>query len=318
MPMKTPSGMRFVLPSSEPRFPTRREALLLLGIIGPLVAGPTARAQQTLHAIASFSILGDLMKNVGGERVAVTTLVGPNADVHVYSPSPGDVKSIATATAVVINGLGLEGWMTRLITASGTKAAVVTASQGVKPLEIASGRHAGQIDPHAWQSVANAKIYVVNIRDGFSAADGDNKDYYETKANSYLAKLDALDKEVKEAIGRVPPDRRKVITTHHAFGYFAEAYGVEFISPEGVSTDAEPSAKDLANIVAQIRTQKISAIFMENISDPRLVQQIAHDTGVGVGGTLYSDALSEPKGPAGTYIDMIRHNVREITKALTS
>jgi zinc/manganese transport system substrate-binding protein len=318
MPLKTLCANRFASLGSQPHaMLTRRDALTFIVVVGSLAAR-SALAQQSIHVVASFSILGDLVKNVGGERVAVETLVGPNADVHVYSPTPGDVKSIAAATAVVINGLGLEGWMTRLTAASGSRAAVVIASQGVKPLEIAGGRHAGQTDPHAWQSVANAKIYVANIRDGLSVADIANKDFYQSKAKSYLAKLDQLDNDVREAIGKIPPDRRKVITTHHAFGYFAEAYGVEFISPVGVATDAEPSAKDLANIVTQIRTQKISAVFMENISDPRLMQQIAQETGAGIGGTLYSDALSQPNGPAGTYIDMMRHNVREISKALTS
>jgi zinc/manganese transport system substrate-binding protein len=171
-------------------------------------------------------------------------------------------------------------------------------------------------DPHAWQSVANAKIYVANIRDALSRADPAGKDSYDANAKVYLAKLDALDSEVKDDIGKIPADRRKVITTHYAFGYFGDAYGMEFIAPEGLSTDAEPSAKDVATIITQIRREKIPAVFMENIGDPRLMREIASETGAKIGGTLYSDALSEPNGPAGSYIDMMRHNAGEFDKAL--
>jgi zinc/manganese transport system substrate-binding protein len=215
---------------------------------------------------------------------------------------------------VFVNGLGLEGWIARLISASGTKASTVVASKGVKPLKL-EGERIGT-DPHAWQSVANAKIYVANIRDGLSLADGANKDGYNANARAYLAKLDVLEKEVRESVDNIAPERRKVIATHAAFRYFADAYGVEFIAPEGITTDAEPSANDVARIITQIRKHKISAVFMENVSDPRLMQQIAKETGARIGGTLYSDALSEPNGPAGTYIEMMRHNVRELIKAL--
>ncbi len=172
------------------------------------------------------------------------------------------------------------------------------------------------IDPHAWQSVADAKIYVANIRDGLAAIDPDGKSTYDANAAAYLAKLDELEKEVKAAIDGIPADRRKIITTHDAFGYFGAVYGIAFIAPEGVSTEAEPSAKDVARIITQIKKQKIPAVFLENISDPRLMDQIARETGAIIGGTLYSDALSEPGGPAATYIDMMRHNVHEFTKAL--
>ena len=217
-----------------------------------------------------------------------------------------------------VNGLGLEGWMTRLVSASGSQAPTFVASTGVKTRKMEDEHHPGQMvtDPHAWQSIANAKIYVANIRDGLSKADPAGKSAYDANATAYLAKLDALEQEVKTAIGKIPADHRRIITTHDAFGYFGGAYGMEFISPEGVSTDAEPSARDMAKIIAQIRKQKIPAVFMENITDPRLMQQIAKETGAKIGGTLYSDALSDAKGPAGTYIDMMRSNVSELSKAL--
>jgi zinc/manganese transport system substrate-binding protein len=297
--------------------PTRREVLVLAGAAAALAATPV-RAQERLPVVATFSILGDLVRNVGGDRVEVATLVGPNGDVHVYSPTPADVKKLSGAKAVFVNGLGLEGWMERLIGASGSSAPVIVASAGVTPREIADKHDAGQTtaDPHAWQSVANAKIYVGNIRDGLIRADPAGKDGYDANAKMYLTKLDALDAEVKAAIAKIPADRRKVITTHYAFGYFGDAYGVAFIAPEGISTDAEPSAKDVATIIAQIRREKIPAVFMENIGDPRLMHEVASETGAAIGGTLYSDALSAPGGPAGTYVDMMRHNVGEFAHAL--
>jgi len=294
--------------------PTRRDALWLAA--AALAATP-AWSQDRIAVVATFSILGDLVKNVGGDRVEVTTLVGPNGDVHVYSPTPADAKTISMAQVVVVNGLGLEGWMTRLVSASGTKAPVVVASSGVTPRRMTErGAGATAIDPHAWQSVANAKIYVANIRDALSRADAPGKDGYDANAKAYLVKLDALDGEVKEGIAKIPPDRRKVITTHYAFGYFGDAYGLQFIAPEGLSTDSEPSAKDVAKIITQIRQEKIPAVFLENITDPRLMNEIAKETGAAIGGTLFTDALSDPRGPAGTYIDMMRHNVREFDRVL--
>jgi zinc/manganese transport system substrate-binding protein len=298
----------------ENPMPTRRDALLF--VTAALAATP-AWSQGRIAAVATFSILGDLVKNVGGDRVDVTALVGPNGDVHVFSPTPADAKTISTAQVVFVNGLGLEGWMTRLVSASGTKAPIVIASSGVTPREMTE-RDAGHtaIDPHAWQSVANVKIYVANIRDALSRADVPGKDIYDANAKAYLAKLDALDSEVKEEIAKIPADRRKIITTHDAFGYFGDAYGMQFIAPEGLSTDSEPSAKDIAKIITQIRREKIPAVFLENITDPRLMNEIAKETGAAIGGTLFSDALSDPRGPAGTYIDMMRHNVIEFDKAL--
>ena len=299
---------------------TRRLALAaaLAVVLGP------ARAQDRLHVIASFSILGDFVKNVGGDRVEVGTLVGPNGNAHVYAPSPGDAKKVADAKLVVVNGLGFEGWLERLVKASGTKAPIVVATKGIKPHERA-GEHDhdhdhdhGRADPHAWQSVANAKIYVANIRDALIAADPAGKDAYSANAAAYLAKLDALERDVREVIAKIPADRRRVITSHSAFGYFQDAYGVNFTAPQGVSTEAEASAKDVAAIIAQIRKQKVAAVFLENVTDPRLVEQVARETGAKVGGTLYSDALTDDKGDATTYIDLMRHNLRQLASALVS
>ena len=282
-----------------------------------MTAGP-AFAQDKLKVLATFSILGDFVKNVGGDRVEVATLVGPNSDAHVYAPAPADAKKVADAKVVIVNGLGYEGWMSRLAKASGSKAPVVVASKGVKERKAPGGHGHGGADPHAWQSVANAKIYVANIRDALIEADPAGKAAYEANAAAYLGKLDALDADVKATVAAIPADRRKIISTHDAFGYFQQAYGVEFIAPQGVSTEAEPSARDVARIITQVKKQKIPAVFLENIADPRLMERIAHESGARIGGKLYSDALTDAKGDAPTYLDMMRHNIKQISTALMS
>jgi zinc/manganese transport system substrate-binding protein len=272
-------------------------------------------AAEKLKAIASFSIVADLVREVGGDHVDVTAIVGPDGDAHVFQPSPLDAKAIAGAHIVVINGLGLEGWTARLIQSSGTKAPVVVASKGVRPLQ-GEGEEKGKADPHAWQNIANAKIYVANIRDGLIAIDLSDKADFEANAKIYLAKLDQLERDVKAAIASIPAKNRKIITTHDAFGYFGTAYGMTFIAPQGVSTETEPSAKDVAKIIRQIKAQHIPAVFLENISDERLMQQIARETGARIGDKLYSDALSKPGMGADTYIEMMHNNIAAFTKAL--
>jgi zinc/manganese transport system substrate-binding protein len=283
--------------------------LAFVAAVSPLRAQD--RPPEPLKVVASFSILGDFVKNVGGERVDVTTLVGPDGDVHVYAPAPADARKIADAKLLVINGLGLEGWLPRLLQASGGKAPIITATKGIAPLKLGS-----DADPHAWQSVANAKKYVTNIRDALAAADPADAEVFRKQTETYLAKLDALDREVREAIKQIPESRRKVISTHGAFGYFASAYGIQFIAPLGVSTESEASARDIAGIIAQIKGGKIPAVFLENISDPRLIRRISAESGAKVGGTLFSDSLTGEKGDAPTYIDMVRHNIKALTSAL--
>ncbi len=293
---------------------TRRILCLVLSLAAAACPGHGMAAEK-LKAVASFSILADLVRQVGGDRVEVSAIVGPDGDAHVFQPSPQDAKTIADAKLVVVNGLGLEGWMERLIKSSGTKAIVVTASKGVRPIQ-GEGEEKGKLDPHAWQNIANAKIYVANIRDGLIAADPADKADYEANAKAYFSRLDALESEVKQAIAAIPPKNRRIITTHDAFGYFARAYGMSFIAPQGVSTETEPSAKDVAKIIRQVKAQHVPAVFLENISDPRLMQQIARETGAKIGDKLYSDALSKPGAGADTYVAMMQNNIAAFTKAL--
>jgi zinc/manganese transport system substrate-binding protein len=289
--------------------------LFLLGLAGG------ANAADKVKAVASFSILGDMVRQVGGDRVEVITLVGPDGDAHVYEPTPADAKNLAAAQILFTNGLGFEGWMNRLETSSGFKGKVVVASTGVKPrtmIEEEGGKSETITDPHAWQSLANGKLYVANIRDALIAVDPDGKSAYEANANAYLDAIAKEETDVKAALATLPKDRRKIITSHDAFGYFGAAYGLEIIAPEGVSTESEASAKDVAKIIRQIRQEKIPAVFMENITDHRLLDQIASETGAKIGGELYTDALSPPDGPAPTYLDMFRHNIGTLTAALSS
>jgi zinc/manganese transport system substrate-binding protein len=286
----------------------RRLSLILFAAV---MAVHPLRAEDRLNVVASFSILGDLVKNVGGDKVDVTTLVGPNGDVHVYTPAPSDAKKNADARLLVMNGLGLEGWLPRLVQSAGSKATIVTASNGIAPLQLGS-----DADPHAWQSVANVRIYVANIRDALIAADPADAAVFRANAERYLGELNALDAEVRADIAKIPPERRKVISTHNAFGYFAAAYGVTFIAPVGVSTESEPSARDIATLIQQIKAAKIPAVFLENLGDDRLIRRIAAETGAKAGGTLYSDSLTDEKGPAPTYIALVRHNIKALTSAL--
>jgi len=308
-------------------FPSIRRVAFAARCAAVAIALPAAvHAQEKLPVVATFSIVGDFVKNVGGDRVSVTLLVGPEGDAHVYQPSPADAKKLAGAKVIFVNGFKFEGWIDRLIKASGSKASLVVATKGIKPREMAEEDHDAKkgktpehgVDPHAWQSIANARVYVTNIRDALIAADPAGQEIYQKNAADYLAKLAAVETEVKEGIAKIPAQRRKIITSHDAFGYFGATYGFEFIAPQGVSTETEVSARDVAKIIRQIKAQKIPAVFIENISDPRLMQRIADETGAKIGGKVYSDALSAEGGPAATYIDMMRQNIRQFSAALTS
>jgi len=279
-----------------------------------LLASPASAAEK-LKAVATFSILGDMVHRVGGDLVEVTTIVGPNSDTHVYEPKPADAKSLAAAQIFFANGLGFEGWMDRLVEATGFKGETVIASEGVKSRTMIEDGVA-ETDPHAWQNLSNGVLYVKNIADGLCKADAADCATFRKNAEAYSAEIRSLDAEVKQRIAAVPEAKRKVITTHDAFGYFGAAYGVTFMAPEGYSTESEASAADVAKLIQQIRADKVSALFIENMSDPRLIDQIARETGVKAGGALFADALSE-KGEGGeTYLDMFRHNISLLAPAM--
>lgn len=294
----------------------RRAFVVALASGAPALAcAAPARAAGAapLRIVASFTILADLARMVGGERVAVEALVGPGGDAHVFQPSPADARKTADAALVLVNGLGFDAWAERLAAAGGVAARVVVASKGVSPLKRDEGR---DLDPHAWQAVANAKLYVETIRQALAKADPDAAPHYEANARAAQTALDALDADIRAAVAALPPQRRVVVTTHDAFGYFAAAYGLTFLAPKGVSSEADASPRDVARIIRQIRAEKIPAVFLENVTDPRLMRRIAEETGARIGGQLFADSLSPPDGPAPTYLAMMRHNIRELTSAL--
>ena len=304
----------------QPVFKSLRLATVSLVTVAGLYA-PAGAAEPALRAVASFSILGDLVRQVGGERVAVEVLVGPGSDAHVYSPKPAQAKQVGQAQLVLSNGMGFDGWMARLLKSAGFKGRHVVASAGIQPLKGAADEHGhghahAAADPHVWQDVARVQAYVKNIAQGLCAADAAGCDSYRSNAAAYGQQLDALDQEIRRAWSAIPAQQRLVISSHDAFGYYASAYGVRFLAPQGVSTDSEASAQGVARLVRQIRQEKASALFVESIADPRLIEQIARETGLKASSEgLYSDSLA-PQGEAASYLGMMRYNTRVLIAAI--
>ncbi len=268
-----------------------------------------------VNTVASFSVLGDIVKEVGGDHVTVATLVGPDGDPHTFEPKPADSQQLHNADVVFVSGLGLEGWMNRLITASGYKGHVITASEGVHSRTMEDDGKT-ITDPHAWNSAANGAIYARNVMNALIAADPADAEYFRQKGNAYIQTLEQLDTWAKKTFAAIPQSRRHVITSHDAFGYFGAEYGVKFLAPVGFSTEAEASASDVAGLIAQIKQEKISTYFIENQTDPRLVKQIAAASGAKPGGELYPEALTAPNGPAATYVAAFKHNVNAIAASM--
>ena len=310
------------------RFSRRLFLAALVTLVALAVAATSPSwAADKLRVVATFTVLGDMVKNVGGEHVALTTLVGPDGDAHVYEPTPADARALAEADLVLVNGLGFEGWIDRLVKASGYKGPVVVASEGIALLRAVEEDHGhghdhghgeGEFDPHAWQDLVNGRLYVINIARALAAADAARADDYRRRAAAYDRELVALDQDIRHRLHDVPAERRKVITSHDAFQYFGRAYGIGFHAPVGLSTEDEPSAGEVAALIRQMRDEGIRSLFVDNITDARLVQQLAREAEAVVGGTLYSDSLSGADGPASTYLDMFRHNANEIVEAFTN
>ena len=334
---------------------TRRSLLTsVTAVFALLLCLPdTARSDRPIPVVATFSILGDMVKQIGGEHVVVTTLVGPDGDAHMYQPTPADARAISEARVLVVNGLQFEGWLDRLIEASDFRGVQVVATDGIEPMAYEHGAdvhardgeaghdphaeggdhdghdtHAegddhdghdhGALDPHVWQSLRDAAVYVDNITAALARADPGNAGVFYRNRAAYVDALEALDTRISEIVARLPAESRTVVTSHDAFAYFGRDYGLTFIAPQGLSTESETSAQDVARLIRQIRDDGIRAVFIENIGDPRLLKRIADETGAVIGGTLYPGALSGPNGPAPTYLDMMRHNAMTLAHALAS
>ncbi|MDR6815512.1 zinc/manganese transport system substrate-binding protein [Neorhizobium sp. 2083] len=290
--------------------------LLLSAAIPALMAFSTVPAfADTLKVVASFTVLGDVVSQVGGKHVKVTSLVGPNGDPHEFEPSPSDAKNLKAAQVAFVSGEGLEGWMDRLITASGYKGKPVVVSEGISTRSMdEDGKTV--TDPHVWNSPVNVKIWVSNIEKALSEADPGDAGAFKANAEAYLQKLDAMNAYAHSKFDNIPADRRKVLTSHDAFGYFGREYNVSFLAPLGLSTETEASAADVAKLIEQIKAEGVKTYFLENSNDPRLVKQIARATAAQPGGELYVESLSDAKGPAPTYEKMFRYNVDQIAAAM--
>jgi zinc/manganese transport system substrate-binding protein len=275
----------------------------------------TSSAFSKPLVVATFSILGDMVHQVAGDKVDVKVLVGPNEDSHVYEPRPQDAKYLSHADLIVVNGLGFEGWLDRLIDASGSKARIVTATTGITPLEKeVNGKKT--VDPHTWHSLKNAQIYIDNIVEGLSELLPEDSSYFKANGDAYKKSFQDLEIKTHEALKDIPLNDRKIITGHDAFGYLGAEFNIQFYAPQGMSTESEPSAKAVAELINLIKNENVKAIFVENISNPRLVEQIANESGVQIGGILYSDALSPPGTEADPYFKMMEHNLNAIVKSL--
>ncbi|HKM72141.1 MAG TPA: zinc ABC transporter substrate-binding protein [Stellaceae bacterium] len=277
----------------------------------------SSAAEHRVRVVVSFSILGDIAQQIGGSDVAVTSLIGPDSDAHVFEPSPDQARVLASAQLFIVNGLGLEGWETRLVQSAQYRGPVVVASDGVTPIEANEpGTATPAPDPHAWQDVKNAEVYAANIARALEGVDPAHGEAYRGRFDRYRAQLEALDRQVRAELSAIPALKRRVITTHDAFAYYGKTYGVTFLAPEGLSTDSEPSAEAIAKLIRQIRREGIKALFLENISDPRLMEALARETGATLGPLLFSDALSRSDEPASSYTKMVEYNTAALKEGM--
>ncbi|MBY8956197.1 metal ABC transporter substrate-binding protein [Pseudomonas sp. MIS38] len=284
-------------------------------VLFSLLLSMSLSAAEKLPVVTSFSILADMVHQVGGEHIQITNMVGPDADAHTYEPTPDDAKALLKAKLIIKNGLGFEPWLDRLVTSTETKSPVISASHGVIPRSLDEDGETIP-DPHAWHNLANTELYIANITKALIAADPANKADYQRNSQTYLKQIYALLAEAKAKLGSLPPGNRKIVTSHDAFGYLGQAYGIDFMAPQGLSTEREPSAAEVAALIKQIRQAKVKAVFMENIKDARLLKQIADESGAHIGGTLYSDALAA-SGPASTVTGLFEYNLNTLYKALS-
>jgi zinc/manganese transport system substrate-binding protein len=282
-----------------------------------VLASREPAAAAPVQIVASFSILEDIVHQIGGGDVAVASLIGPDSDAHAFEPTPDQARLLAQAQLFVINGLGLEGWLSRLVGSAQYRGPVVVATRGITPISTTeAGEPTPAPDPHAWQDPRNAIVYANNIAQALASVDPAHAEAYRQRFRDYKAELQALDRQVRDELGAIPADKRRVITNHDAFAYYGRAYGVSFLAPEGISTDSDPSARTIAGLIRQIQREVIKALFVENISDPRLIEEIASETGATPGPPLYSDALSRPDGPAPTYRRMIQYNTAALKEGM--
>ena len=285
---------------------TRRAAIAAVAMLPMAMIDPAAA--KTVKVVASFTVLADMVRQVGGDHVVVVSMVPPNGDPHEYEPTPDDARNLKGADVVFTSGLSLEGWFARLTKASGYAGKPVVASDGIRTRKMEEDGKT-ITDPHAWNSIPNAEVYVGNIEKALAAADPEDAVAFASNAKTYDAKLKALDVYAHAQVDGVPKNERKVLTTHDALSYFGAAYGVSFLSPLGFSTEKEPSAAQVAKVIGQIKAEHVHAYFFENSNDPRLVKQIGDATSARPGGELFVEALSKPGGPAATYADMFKYNV---------
>ncbi len=286
-------------------------------ILTILLLALSALASAAIPVVATFSILGDITQQLGGKHIEVDVLVGPEQDAHTYQPTTSDLKRIIRARLVLAHGLGFDQWVQKMLTSARYKGAYLQASQGLQTRHSQqTGHHHSEVDPHLWQDISLTRQYVENISAALIRLDPAHTADYQANKQRYLAQMQAVDEWAQNALAQIPLSKRVVLTSHDAFGYLGARYQIRFLAPVGVNTEAEASAQDVVKIIRQARTQKIRALFVENISNPRLLEQLSKETGSAISGKLFSDALSAAQGPAPTYLTMYRHNLQQLVTAM--
>jgi zinc/manganese transport system substrate-binding protein len=301
-----------------------RLAVLVIFLVAALSASTPGLAGDRIKVAATFSVIGDMVANVAGDRVELATLVGPDGDTELYQPTLADGKVVAEARILFMNGLNddFEPWLEPLLRQAQFTGTKVVVSRGAKTLT-ADEEHSvtgrplpAAIDQHAWLDLKNGVIYVRNIADALSAVDVPNAADYRKRAAAYIKELQALDAWARGEMASVPAAKRRMITSHDSLGYLGHAFGITLISIYGWTNRSEPSAAELARLTEQIRQERVHALFLDSITDPRAMQRIAQETGATIGGTLYGDALSKPGGEADSYVKMLRHDISTLKEGL--
>lgn len=287
---------------------------LLLAVFISCNSETPENSSDKIKTVSTISIINDMVKNIGGDKVETHLICAIGTDPHSYIPKPSDPREISKSDIVFNNGIGLEHWIEQMIRNAGGDRPVIIVSEGITPIRDEAGFE--DPDPHAWFDLENAQVYAKNIASGLIAIDPENESYYQANLERYLSELDEAHNWAKQQISEIPQVARVLITSHDAFRYFGKTYGLEVHGLQGISTESKPRTEDVKNIIDLIKEKNLKAVFIETTVNPALLQQITNETGAVIGGTLYSDSIGEPGSDGETFINAFKSNVSKIKNAL--